>query len=77
MSLSSSRHLSGMHEARAYLERARQRCQDPCAVQFLDLILQKVDHRLGAVDAAPSMQAAVAGVTAPRPGGPGQAAGRP
>jgi hypothetical protein len=77
MSLSSSHDLSGMHEARAYLERARQRCQDPCAVQFLDLILQKVDHRLGAVDAAASTPAAVAGVAAHGPGGPGQAPRRP
>ena len=77
MSLSSSRHLSGMHEARAYLERARQRCQDPCAVQFLDLILQKVDHRLGVVDAAAWPPAAVTGLAAQTPGRPGQAPRHP
>ena len=36
-----------LREARAWLERARARCAEPRAARFLDLILQKVQHRLG------------------------------
>jgi len=38
---------SELREARAWLERARSRCAEPAAARFLDLILQRVQHRLG------------------------------
>jgi hypothetical protein len=51
MSTSNPRLSSELHEARAYVERARGRCPDACAARFLDLILQHVDQRISAVEA--------------------------
>lgn len=68
MEFAKSPRAEGLHEARAYLQHARQRCPEPATASFLDLILEKVDLKIRDAEAAAPVSPSVSSCNV-QPGG--------